>query len=101
MHFHHHQLKARPELTRFSFLGAWLSASPALLMPIAPTRIQEFREMLGVIQDARPDAKETDAPRFPDTNEGYAGDAQTLGRFFLGKLIGVTLCCGYLRFLLD
>jgi len=47
--------------------------------------IQEVSQVLGAVKHAGPDAKESDAPGFTGSKEGYAGDAQSLGRLFLRK----------------
>jgi hypothetical protein len=44
-------------------------------MTVALTRSQELGQMLGAVKHAGPDAKETDAPGFTGSKEGYAGDA--------------------------
>ena len=54
-------------------------------MPVALTTVEELSELLGALEYAGPDAKETDAPGFTGSKEGYAGNVQTLGYLFLRK----------------
>lgn len=54
-------------------------------MPVALTTLEELSELLGAVQDAGPDPKETDTSGFTRAEESDAGHAQTLGCLFLRK----------------
>jgi len=54
-------------------------------MAVALTTLKKLCELLGAVQDAGPNSKESNTPGFTGAKEGYAGYAQTLGCLFLGK----------------
>ena len=49
-------------------LSVWLG-------PVSLASIQEVGQVLGAVEHAGPDAKETDAPGFTGSKKGYAGNA--------------------------